>query len=120
MYSIDFFELSFLAEACIPPAPIARMTFWYKLINDYYHEMDSNERLKLYKWIYSNSRFTDNINHDDCQLFITRFNPDNQYKVTVEYEGKLETADCFLWNNQYRLSKTMYVPSELITNIEKI
>jgi len=34
-FQIDFFELAFLAEACIPPRPIARMMFWQHL-TDYY------------------------------------------------------------------------------------
>ena len=27
-FEIDFFELAILAEACIPPRPIARAMFW--------------------------------------------------------------------------------------------
>jgi len=38
-FKIDFLELYFLAEACIPPRPIARAMFWDDLCDKYYHEM---------------------------------------------------------------------------------
>ena len=38
-FNIDFFELCFLAEACIPPRPIARAMFWDTLINEHYYNL---------------------------------------------------------------------------------
>ena len=42
-FKIDFFELAFLAEACIPPVPIARAMFFADLSDKYYHQMTQEE-----------------------------------------------------------------------------
>jgi len=39
MFKIDFFELAFLAEACIPERPIARAMFWHSLTDKYWEQM---------------------------------------------------------------------------------
>ena len=38
-FTIDFFELAFFAEACIPPSPIARAMFWQNLTKRYWSQM---------------------------------------------------------------------------------
>ena len=43
-FQIDFFELAFLAEACIPPVPIARASFFADL-SDTFNQ--TNVELKL-------------------------------------------------------------------------
>lgn len=53
-FKIDFFELLFLAEACIPPSPIARATFWQNLTNVYYEQMTDNERSRLFSFMNRN------------------------------------------------------------------
>ena len=53
-FNIDFFELSFLAEACIPPRPIARTYFWQNLSKVYWYQMTENERERLFEWINRN------------------------------------------------------------------
>ena len=50
-FDIDFFEFSFLVEACIPPSPIARAMFWRDVVDKYYHVLTPAERSKLFNWI---------------------------------------------------------------------
>ena len=88
MFHIDFFELCFLAEVCVPPRPIARTMFWHKLINKHYHSMTDKERSALFDWIRNNPSF--NMGNEDCRWFYLRFNPDNQYRVLTEINGKKE------------------------------
>ena len=59
-FNIDFFEFSFLVEACIPPRPIARAMFWDDVINKYYHVLTDNERQRLFEWINRCDNFTYN------------------------------------------------------------
>lgn len=84
-FNIDFFEFSFLVEACIPPVPIARSMFFDNVIDRYYHEMTPNERNNLFEWIQKISKF--DTTNESCRLFYDRFNPENQYIVTCEIDG---------------------------------
>jgi hypothetical protein len=50
-FTIDFFELAFLVEACIPPRPIARSMFFDDVSDIHYHKMTKEERQRLFDWI---------------------------------------------------------------------
>lgn len=121
-FCVDFIELAFLVEACIPPQPIARSMFWQSVIDDYYHQMSEDERKRLYEWISSNPTYQDGIKLGvkDCLLFDARFDPFNQYKVHTYYEGKEETYLCFKWNDQYHISSTTSILEDYITNVENL
>ena len=56
-FSIDFFELSFLAEACIPQRPIARSMFWNNLTDVYWEQMSEQERASLFAWMNRNDYY---------------------------------------------------------------
>lgn len=116
-FKIDFFELCFLSEVCIPPRPIARAMFWDKLINEYYDKLSKNQTETLFNWIIKNSSF--DLENEGCKLFYDRFNPDNQYLVTTLYEGKEDVVKCFLHDSKYHISKTQSVYEKYIINIKK-
>ena len=116
-FEIDFFELCFLAESCIPPRPIARAMFWDDLINKHYFRLTSAESEKMFDWITRNSCF--DILNEDCRLFHSRFDPSNQYQVTTLYEGNIEIKDCFMQEGRYYLSKTQSIYEKYITSVEK-
>ena len=115
-FKIDFFELAFLAEACIPPRPIARSMFWGKICNEYYYQMGQDERLRLFEWIKPQL----DMDNEDCRLFFARYNPENQYRVSTEFNGDHETIDCFRFNDQYHLCKGTTVNETYITKEEMI
>ena len=114
-FKIDFFEFSFLVEACIPPRPIARSMFWDEVINEYYHQMTSEERSRLFEWITNNGNF--DLKEQRCQEFHARFDPNNQYKV---FTDNGEEHKCFLLNGKYYISKNSYIGKEHIKDIKKI
>jgi hypothetical protein len=98
-FKIDFFELAFLVEACIPPVPIARGMFWDDVINQYYHEMTSDERVRLYDWIHKSWVYSKGLKEgiEDIKVFEARFDPTNQYKVYT----KNQVFDTFLYKGYY-------------------
>lgn len=106
-FNIDFFEFSFLVEACIPPRPIARAMFWNDVIDKYYHVLTEEEIEKLYEWINKNPIFQYSLknNNEDCLVFNARYNPENQYKVKTLYKNKEEIINCFKFNDKYHISK---------------
>lgn len=113
-FNIDFIEFCFLAEACIPPAPIARMSFWYDLIDEYYEILSEGERANLFWWMGKNSRF-DNKN-EDCKLFNARFDPNNQFKVLTNFNGEEKVVDCFKWKGKYYVKRNRFIADEYIVN----
>lgn len=113
-FEISFFELAFLAEACVPPTPIARASFWESLCDVHYHQMTPEERAHLFDWIQKNPKFS--INNVDCEYFYARYNPDNQYVVNT----KDKQYRTFFYYGEYHLSKNIFVHRDFILNTEKI
>lgn len=118
-FEISFFELAFLAEACIPPVPIARNYFWQKLIDIYYNQLTPDERIRLYTWINENKSFQLSLEkgNDDCILFNARYNPDNQYNVKTSGSGVIHT---FLYKDKYHVGKTTFISPEQIKSVKKL
>ena len=117
-FSIDFFELSFLAEACIPPRPIARTMFWYDLINKHYYTMSAGERARLHDWITRSPQF--DLANEDCLLFDRRFNPDHPYHVETDYNGEQKLHEAFKYKDKYYLEKDRFIDEAFIKNVVKI
>lgn len=121
-FDIDFIEFSFLVEACIPPRPIARTMFWYNVIDKYYYVLTQEERKMLYEWIQKSYSFEVRMEKqdEDCLLFLARYNPDNQYKVTTDFNGKIEEKEVFLFKGRYHVNKMTNILPEYIIKIEKL
>jgi hypothetical protein len=121
-FEIDFFELSFLAEACIPPRPIARTHFWEQLTDRYWHEMDPDERVRLFEWIQRHGDYQTGLKagNDYIRIFHARFDPDNQYKITVNDNGPVFIYDAFKVGEQYWTDTRTSIAEENIVKIEKI
>ena len=118
---IDFFEFSFLVEACIPPRPIARTMFWQDVINKYYHRLSQNERDRLFDWINRCDSFNYNLDsNEDCQLFTARFDKNNQFLIHTFFDGEEKIIEAFLLDGKYHTSKTTSINEEYITKIEKL
>ena len=118
---IDFFEFSFLVEACIPPRPIARTMFWQDVINKYYHRLSQNERDRLFDWINRCDSFNYNLDsNEDCQLFNARFDMNNQFLIHTFFDGEEKIIEAFKFRNKYHTSITTSINEEYITKIEKL
>lgn len=119
-FTIDFFELAFLGEACIPPKPIARTMFWQDLTNKYWHQMTEGERIHLFEWINRNSWYQESLEkEDDTITFHARYNPDNQYMVNTLHEGKEEEHRAFKMGDRYYVGTTTFITEECITKTTK-
>lgn len=115
-FDIDFFELIFLAEACIPPTPIARSMFWTKFTFEFYKDLTTEERKQAYEWLMrtpSLQRVIETKNHD-ALAFEARYNPENQYIVETTDGNKYQT---FSWEGFYYVDQNKWIPHE---NIERV
>ena len=127
-FQIDYFELMFLAEACMPPAPIARACFWDKMIDEYYHQLSWYERRHLHEYFHRNMFFRNNLTRNDIAHFDARYDPENQYivKYYPSEEHKQSNSDvvlmqhCYLWTIHYHTHINRWVIPERIISAEKI
>lgn len=121
-FKIDFFELAFLAEACIPPVPIARAMFWKELIDVYHEQLTSEERARLHEWLNRNGKYTEGLKEkqEDILCFEARYNPDNQYKVWFKSEKESGLTDAFLYNGKYYIASNRWIAPEYIEKTEKL
>ena len=109
-FKIDFFELAFLAEACIPPVPIARASFFADLSDKYYAIMTQEERNKLFEWLSPKLDLT----NEDCQHFFARFNMLNQYRVKHTYNGQTNETIAYRFNDKYHVSRSKSINEDYI------
>ena len=120
-FKIDFFELAFLAEACIPPRPIARAVFWQSLTSKYWYEMTEGERAHLFEWMQKSWVYEESLNEEeDTQVFHARFDPDNQYAIKVDYNGEESEYRAFKLNDNYYIGRNRWVADEYIVSVKKL
>ena len=112
-YEIDFFELLFLAEACIPPRPIARSMFFERLCNTLFYQMTDRERAQMF------NSLKDKIDasEESGRYFLSRFNPDNQYQVTATTGAVFL---CCLHDEEYHTHQFKMLRKDVIVIIEKL
>jgi hypothetical protein len=120
-FTIDFFELAFLAEACIPPNPIARTMFWQHLTDEYWEQMTDDERDRLFEWLNRNDNYKQSLEkEEETQIFHARFNPDNQYIVYTTMDGKDDVNRAFKYKDLYFVRRNSWITPEFITKVEKL
>ena len=120
-FEIDFFELAFLAEACIPPRPIARAMFWQSLTDKYWHQMSEGQRRHLFQWLQKNSFYKESLEtEEDTKVFHARFDPDNQYTVYSTFEGVNKISRAFKLGDRYWINTRTFISEEYITEVEKL
>ena len=119
-FNIDFFELAFLAEACIPPRPIARTMFWQNLTKVYWEQMTEGERAHLFEWLNRNDWYKESLEkEDDTKVFHARFNPDNQYMVKYKHENESGEKRAFKMFDRYYIGHDQWITKEYITEVTK-
>ena len=120
-FTIDFFELAFLSEACIPPNPIARTMFWQRLTNVYWEQMSEEEREHLFEWLNRNDNYKQSLEkEEETQIFHARFDPDNQYIVYTTMNGKDDVNRVFKYKDLYYVRSNSWITPEFITKVEKL
>jgi hypothetical protein len=119
-FQIDFFELAFLAEACIPPRPIARMMFWQHLTDKYWDQMSDPQRTHIWNWLQKNLYYEESLKtEEETQIFHARFDPDNQYMVHTNFHGVEDKRRAFKMGDRYYITRTTSIADEYIVEVIK-
>ena len=117
---IDFFEFSFLVEACTGNRPIARSMFFDRVIDKYYHVLSQDERDNLFEWINRSSSFKLDLERgcDSCLWFNARFDKNNQFLVYTLFNGEERVFKAFKFMDTYYTKKNTFIDEEYITKVE--
>ena len=115
-FVIDFFELAFLTEVCLPASTIARHCFFMNTIDRYYFQMSWEQRKHFFEWITPKLK----MEHEESRIFHARYNPENQYLVKTSFEGKEEEVEAFLFEDKYMITSARRVNDEYILSVEKL
>jgi len=121
-FDIDFFEFSFLTEACYGRRPIARSMFFQDVVDKYYYVLTQSERDNLFEWLNRNHGFTSELEsgEESCLLFNARFDKNNQYLLTTFFGEKEDKIEAFKFGEKYYTAKDTSINEYYVTKIEKL
>lgn len=121
-FVIDFFEYSFLLEACMPPVAIARTMMWKRSIDEDFFKMSKDQTFNLYNWLKQSIK--DRLKQPDnwvskydkelLEIWLARFDPKNQYEVLTK-DGKIIKS--FKYNDLYYIKVNTRINEDFIDNI---
>ena len=122
---LDFFEMLYLLESCLRGSHL-RSTTVERFSGEFWSKFTEKQRNSLYRFVLSHvydGKFEprDSMCGQDVWL-MERYDPDNQYEVTVVYDGVPESARAFRHeeNGRYYVRPGKYIAPEYITKIEKL
>lgn len=118
------FELMWLFEGAAGKSHL-RWDVYPMFAEEVFPQLSEDEREFLYTYIKRNTSWLWNAKYHDETAFnywkqvLARYNPCNQYAVTLR-NGKLkETVDAYLWNGKYYTGLSRYCAPEFIVKTEK-
>lgn len=112
---LDRFELLYFLEGCVTGSHL-RQGVWRRCVNEFYRKLDDGDRNFIFHYAVRDLMGRErDFAREDFAKFIARFNPDNQYKVTVQ--GK--EYDTFLFDGRYYTDFEMRIADEYIGKPEK-
>lgn len=120
---LDIFEMYYLLESCLRGSHLRSRTI-LRFVDEWYELFTKEQRDKLYydtlRLVYNNyfSPFASCCGAD--KIFMARFNPDNQYKITLSNGRETKIVNTFKTNNKYYVKSNRYCAEEYIKKIEKI
>ena len=115
---IDFFEVQVLIEACRNPGTILRSSVLLKAVDSWFDKFNANEKAQIYKYY---SRVVDHTRlTDEDKLLLARYNPDNQYAVSVCYNGENSVIQAFKYADKYYTASRQFIAPEYIVSAGKL
>jgi len=116
-FTICFFDLMFLSESVTGGNTIARSVCFDNFSDIHYHNMSDDERKQFFDYVQEQHGF--NLKKEQCRHFVARFNPENQWSVKTNYNGRVQWVDCYIYNENYHISKDRFINPEHILQAKK-
>ena len=103
---IDYFESTKLLEVALYSHTAVCGIIKEKFAGEWFHCYNSNEKRDFYYWFQREISRTELIhNHEsineEINKILARYNPDNQFMVTVKLGSRQQTVSAYLFNGTY-------------------
>ena len=85
------------------------------LVETYYHQLTPKERKRLYEQVSRLPFFT--LKDEACRIFAARFNPKNQYRLKLRFNGEENEMECFKYNGKYHTGKQLVINDKYVTEV---
>lgn len=131
--NLDLFEMYYLLESCFRGSHLRSGTI-QRFVDEWFGLFTPKQRKDLYDWILRDiydGKFKPMFSCcGEDEIFMARYDPDNQYRVTVlapvekgngkNVGGIIQEYRAFPRNGQYYTKSDRYIVEEYITSVEKI
>lgn len=118
--NLSKFEMFYLLESCLNGSHSRSGTI-LGFVNEWYNKFTKKGREQLYNWVLRNvyeGEFKERPQLCGAdKIFMARYNPDNQYRVSL-INGN--TVEAFKMDGTYYVSSYKYISDICITKVEKI
>lgn len=123
---LDIFELGYLLDACLKGSHLRSGTIG-KFDDEWYDILTPQERMQLFEWTIrltyderwnnKEENYKPHFEPDsrccgEDVMFVHRYHPYNQYKVTTEVDGKEDTIDTFMLDGRYYINTRQFIAPE--------
>lgn len=123
LVKLDKFEILWLCEGAIGKSHL-RWGIYEKMVNEVFPILSEGEREFIYTylkrdtaWIWERKTLGDTTPYEYWLQTLARFNPTNQFRVTLKKGRKKEVVDAYFWNGKYYTSWNRYCAPEYIKDI---
>lgn len=117
--TLDKFRLMWLLEGAVGKSHL-RWDIYDMFVNDVFPQLSEDEREFIYAYTrrdlswHFEGKYVDETPHEYFKQMLARYNPANQYKVTVQNDEETKTVDAYLWNGRYHVGWMNYCAPEYI------
>lgn len=123
--NLDWQELLWLCEGAMGKSHL-RWGIYDMMVNKVFPQLNEHERECVYtylkrdtSWLWERKSALDDTPYEYWLQTLARFNPANQYLVTMKDEGGKEIkVDAYMWNNRYYTAWNRYCADEFIVDVK--
>jgi hypothetical protein len=119
---IDYFESLKLFDSVIYGGTILSHSIRVKFVDVWYHHYLPEQIKSFYEYMVrtKDSSYLKGEYLEWFNLILSRYNPDNQYEVTLENGDEKQTVIAFKHDDKYKLSSIMNCKEKHIKSIKKL
>ena len=121
--TLDRFQLMWLCEGAMGKSHL-RWDIYPMMVNDVYPQLSDGEREAIFTYIKRDEswKFRDDYDKTAKEYFLkmlARYNPANQYTITLKDGRKKVKVDAYLWDGKYFVGWQRYCAQENIIKVEQ-
>ena len=121
---LDRFEILWFCEGFVGKSHL-RWSGYERMVNDIWPQLNDDEREAIYTYTkrdlswHWEGNYVDDTAYEYWKQMLARYNPANQYKVTLKHGRKKEVVDAYKWNDKYYVGWSRYCDPAYIVSIEQ-